>query len=63
MDVITDSVNMSLSKVWEMVKDREVSHAAVYGVTKSVTEQLKNNHINIIVGRYYKGREPQLSAL
>ena len=37
LDVITDSVDMSLSKFWETVKDREAWHAAVYGVTKSHT--------------------------
>ena len=35
LDVITDSVNMSLSKFWETVKDREAWPAAVYAVTKS----------------------------
>ena len=34
---ITDSVDMSLSKVWEIVKDREAWRATVYGVTKSWT--------------------------
>ena len=34
-DGITDSVNMSSSKLQELVKDREGWHAAVYGVTKS----------------------------
>ena len=37
LDGITDSMDMSLSKVWEMVKDREVWHAAVHGITKSRT--------------------------
>ena len=37
MDGITDSVDMNLSKFWEMVKDREAWCAAVYGVTKSQT--------------------------
>ena len=34
---ITDSMHMSLSKLQEMVKDREAWHAAVHGVTKSQT--------------------------
>ena len=37
LDNITDSVYMRLSKLWEIVKDREAWHAAVYGVTKSWT--------------------------
>ena len=41
LDGITDSMNMSLSKLQEMVKDREASLAAVHGVTKSQT-QLSN---------------------
>ena len=35
MDAITDTVDMSLSKLQEMVKDREAWHAAVHGVAKS----------------------------
>ena len=35
---ITDSMDMSLSKLQEMVKDREAGHAAVHGVTKSQTQ-------------------------
>ena len=41
MDGITDSMDVSLSRLWEMVKDREAWLAAVHGATKSRT-QLSN---------------------
>ena len=41
LDGITDSIHMSLSKLQEMVKDREAWRAAVLGVTKSQTQLSK----------------------
>ena len=37
LDSITDSMHMNLSKLWEMVRDREAWYATVHGVTKSRT--------------------------
>ena len=38
LDGISDSVDMNLSRLTEIVKDREAWHAAVHGVTKSQTQ-------------------------
>ena len=47
LDGITDSMDMSLGRLREIVKDRETWPAAVHGVTKvsDMTEQLNNNHL------------------
>ena len=37
LDATTDSMDMRLSKLWEILKDREAWHAAIHGVTKSWT--------------------------
>ena len=53
MDGITDSVDMSLSKLWEIAKNREAWCAVVDGVTKRQTQLRDRTTTNVPVNQHY----------
>ena len=59
LDDITDWMDMSLSKLQELVKNREDWHAAVYGVAKSRTQLSKWIELNVWIAVKFMAKPPE----